>query len=257
MLADRNIRCEYEQVSIANQRPSNMDSVHVGERMIDGHHCVFAVVCDGVGSLTEGGYASSAATELLAEWFEGLDSADSSFGIRLRDRIIAANAEIVASAEKLGIGTASTLTAFMMVDARRYAVVHLGDTRAYSFAESFVSQLTADQVTETGKLQGYIGRVSTIYPSYRESEIASGSCVFLLCSDGFYKRSDNREIGLFMREWNKTRGGGLMRERLDLLVQRGEKDNISCVVIGVDTASEPDSDALSIGKDREMRIENA
>ena len=53
--------CLYDGISLQNQRPVNMDSLLMKERAIDGRSVCMAVVCDGVGSMTDGAFAASSA----------------------------------------------------------------------------------------------------------------------------------------------------------------------------------------------------
>ena len=63
------MKWNYVGLSDGNLRQSNMDSLYVQERRIAGEAALLAVVCDGVGSTSDGAYASALATESLEAWF--------------------------------------------------------------------------------------------------------------------------------------------------------------------------------------------
>ena len=62
----------YDGMSLQNKRKSNMDSLLLKERRIDGQNVYLAVVCDGVGSLENGGFAAATAVRLLSDWFDSV-----------------------------------------------------------------------------------------------------------------------------------------------------------------------------------------
>ena len=63
----------YDGMSIQNRRSSNMDSLLLKERNINDKSAYLAVVCDGVGSLKDGGFAAAMAVEKLEEWFDTVE----------------------------------------------------------------------------------------------------------------------------------------------------------------------------------------
>lgn len=55
---------------IGTCRRENQDACCVRTMTIDGHSLVLAAVCDGVGGMQEGGYASRSTIQFLNNWFD-------------------------------------------------------------------------------------------------------------------------------------------------------------------------------------------
>ena len=216
-------------VCLQNARPSNMDSLLLKPKRVAGEEAVLSVVCDGVGSLVDGGFASGMAVRLLGDWFNGIDSAEN-IGAKLMDFLYNANVYLVDQAEKRNIETASTISALLLIG-NTYYVVHLGDSRIYSHTKGSLSLITKDDSSPEGKLTGYIGRKRDIYPQYYEGDAAGK--MFLLCSDGFHKRMDADFLVQYMDSL------GISKKDLDnagaeltqQVIDKGERDNITLALI--------------------------
>ena len=98
---------------------------------------IFAAVCDGIGGLRAGEYASGLVAEQLTEWFyrEGFWKMRSFFWTkRMKKRALDAlldmqeKLERCEREEKICSGTTVTM---VFVRGRRFVLVHLGDSRAY------------------------------------------------------------------------------------------------------------------------------
>ena len=222
------MRYIYEGGCLQNGRPTNMDSLLLRERRINGQSALIAIVCDGVGSTKDGAYASSTAVSLLNQWFSSAVTCER-LGLRLRDKVIEINAQIAGIGKRDGLDTASTLSLVALVE-DKYYIVHIGDSRIYSIGNGSVSMLTHDDVSETGKLSGYIGRAPDINLFYDEGE-ATGKA-FAICSDGFYKRMD---FSLLTKEIANLKSKSDIKHAIGRLtaiaVERGETDNISIAII--------------------------
>jgi serine/threonine protein phosphatase PrpC len=220
----------FNGASIQNKRSSNMDSLLLKSNRIDEKDALLAVVCDGVGSLKDGAYASGTAVRLLNDWFSSASAADR-IGIRMRDCVLAINKTIASESGSKNMDTASTLSALLLVESKYY-IVHIGDSRIYSCAQKTLTKLTNDDVSETGKLTGCIGRSENIYLQYSEGDAAGK--VFLLCSDGLYKRMDDGFMISKIELWNKKS----LKDPIDSLpqyvIERGEHDNISLALVKIE-----------------------
>ena len=219
----------FDGLSLQNGRATNMDSLLLTSRQISGTPSVLAVVCDGVGSMVDGAYASMEAVRLLHGWFSGMNSAERA-GLRLRDEIFSINAKITAYAAGKGMKTATTLSALLLFD-RRYYIVHAGDSRIYSVDSSGLTTLTIDNVTESGRLTSVIG--SRHNPELYYAEGIASSDTFLLCSDGLYKRVDDKTLFMNIDMSNRK----TIHKSLTLLsrqaIGRGELDNISIAIVKI------------------------
>lgn len=216
-------------VSLQNRRATNMDSLLIKPSRINKEDSLLAVVCDGVGSLNDGGYASGMAARMLGDWFEKLKFIED-IGTGLKDFISELNLNLIEQAEQKTKDTASTLSALILIK-NKYIIVHLGDSRIYSYTNNCLTLLTKDDISEEGKLTAYIGRNRQIYPQYYDGD-AEGK-TFLLCSDGLYKRMDEYYLSNLMESMGNTKED--LQNVIELLPQhvidRGEKDNITIALI--------------------------
>lgn len=204
-----------------------MDSLLVKERDIAGEKVQFAVVCDGVGSMRDGEYAASAAVRGLSSWFDRLEDT-ARLGLRLRDSVLTLNREITAAARDGRLQTAATLSA-LLLERQRYYVVHVGDSRIYSLDQGELTQLTRDHVSSSGRLSACIGLREEITVDYDEG-MPKGR-LFLLCSDGLYKRMDMGYLKKKLADLSRKNLEKTMNELIQYVVSRGEKDNISLALI--------------------------
>lgn len=216
----------YGGLSLQNARKSNMDSLLLKDRVISGHKVCLAVVCDGVGSMADGAFAASYAVRMLIDWLDQLESIQR-IGLYLRDCILSINRSILKEAQTRGLQTASTLSALLVTDGKYY-IAHVGDSRIYSYQNNTLEMLTCDQVLD-GKLAACLGRFEQVNIIYNE-----GMCenqIFLLCSDGFYKKMDMSYLQLQLSHLSKRSIKKTLENLTQFVVKRGEKDNISLALV--------------------------
>ena len=219
-------RWVYWGESIQNRRSSNMDSLLLREAVYGDVPIILAVVCDGVGSLQDGAFASSETVKQLSKWFDEIHDTKR-IGMRLLDRVSLINNDIVNQSQERGIDTASTLSA-ILIDGDKFYIVHVGDSRIYAFKADCLEQLTVDQVKD-GVLVSYIGRKPQTEVFYREGNV--DGCSFLLCSDGLYKKLLESEISSELHGITKRRMKTIVSNLLEKAVRNGETDNISIAVV--------------------------
>ena len=217
----------FDGISLQNKRTSNMDSLLLKTREICNGPCLLAVVCDGVGSTTDGAFASANTVRMLDEWFCALEDVER-IGVRLLDNVIKVNAHVAAAAKTNNLDSATTLSAIFLANGAYY-IVHVGDSRIYSFDNGFLEILTSDDVSETGKLTACIGRYDKISPHYGEGSIDGR--IFLLCSDGVYKKVEAAFIASQMKMNNKREMKKAIKIITDYAILQGERDNISLALI--------------------------
>jgi len=218
--------CYYDGLSLQNQRKSNMDCLLLKERMIGGERCCLAAVCDGVGSLKDGAFASAAAVQMLISWLNRLESGQR-IGLRLRDELLHINQHIIVEARTRGFHTASTLSALLLVG-EKYYIAHVGDSRIYCLKDGELELLTCDQV-RGGKLAACLGRSEQLDVIYNEGEC--GKQAFLVCSDGLYKRMDMSYLHTQLSCVNQRTMRKTLERLIQFVVERGEKDNISLALV--------------------------
>ena len=219
----------FRGVSLKNMRQTNMDSLLLKSRRIIKSNAMIAVVCDGVGSLTDGGFASAMAVRLLIEWFSSVNSTNH-IGLRMRDAVYLINARIISESKQKNLETASTLSALLLIE-HNYYITHLGDSRIYCYEDKTdaLSILTNDDVSESGKLSAYIGKTEDIFLQYSEGTAIGKT--FLVCSDGLYKRMDAEFMTNNLKTWNAKAKDKSLNALSQYVIERGERDNISLALI--------------------------
>lgn len=221
----------YEGTSLQNRREKNMDSLLVSMRTLDGEELLLAVICDGVGSRSEGDYAAARAVRMLGEWFSAADHT-AGIGLLMREKVLEINSTVEADAAA-GIDTASTLSAVLLTPGKYY-LVHTGDSRIYLYPHGReLEQLTCDDVSPAGKLTACLGHMRNEQLHYSEGPLESG--LILLCSDGFYRRIDRS----YLTEALDNAGKKNLKKTVDTLtryvIDRGENDNVSLAIIKIES----------------------
>lgn len=238
---------------IGSTRKNNQDSFCVLRAGSDARGDVLmAVVCDGMGGLSRGEVASGTVVTAFADWFTkelplGIQecSMRQTAGVwtemlhglneRLRD---------YGRAKAIKVGT--TFSGLFLMGTE-YLWVHVGDSRIYLLRKGELKQLTTDHTVanrdrEKGMprpgtenmLTQCIGVSMALEPDWGLGEILPMDR-FLLCSDGFYhhiRLSDLTERMSGKME-SGTRMTKLSRELSRLMIERGEKDNVTAVLAGV------------------------
>ena len=240
-----------------NVKKVNQDSIVVKKAVTENGEMLLAAVCDGMGGLSYGEIASGEAAEQLSEWFNndlpylvatGLTT--DKLKNSLNEMIAGLDEKIVAfSRQYSDCGT--TLAGIYLYNGR-YLCVNIGDSRVYRITADSIRQLTHDQTVvqqmldnneitkeqaKTHKMRSMllqcIGVEGDVVPKYRDGTYEEGD-VFLLCSDGFRHELEAKEICRIFRP-KKMTDEASMKEAAKKAVrknmQRGERDNISVVVI--------------------------
>lgn len=216
----------YDGISLQNRKGTNMDSILLKRKTLAGRELCLAVVCDGVGSLEQGAFAASAAVRMFSTWFEKLES-ENRIGLELRDYVMEIHQRVLKAARGYQIRTASTLSA-LLLDGERYYVVHIGDSRIYCYRDGIVEQLTQDQVCR-GRLTSCLGHENR--PSIQYNEGVLHGELFLLCTDGLYKRLDDSFFQSELAGTDKKRLKKTVEQLAQCAVEQGEKDNISLALV--------------------------
>lgn len=203
-----------------------MDSLLLKERVIGGAPVCIAVVCDGVGGLVDGAFASSAAVRMLREWFDRIGSLRRR-GLQMRDAVLEINVRIVREARERGLHTGTTLSALLLAE-DCYYVVHTGDSRIYMYRDGALEQLTDDQA-QSGRLTACLGRGEQTDLYYNEGSVQNGR--FLLCSDGLYKRMESALLRATLESLDPKNMKKSIEQMIGHVTGQGESDNISLAVV--------------------------
>ncbi len=243
-------------------RPSNQDSLFVRTAAWQGKNYAFAVLCDGMGGLSEGDHASRSVIQAMDSWFEkdfalwlGTGGREDDLSRRWEDVLNRSNKALLQYGRERGIELGTTVTA-LLLGPQRYAIVHVGDTRAYEICTE-LRQISRDhtlamRMVEKGEmtleaaryarenhvLTRCIGMEGEIRPEFYFGETREDA-VYLLCSDGFRNKLLDEELADGFSPILCQNTESLLKscERcFRLCLEREEDDNIS--VIAIRTLSE-------------------
>jgi len=222
---------------------------------------LFAVLCDGMGGLTEGEVASSYLVNKFSTWFDNNSESLMNYGIdsgELRliwEKIIeTANQELLEYGKERNIQLGTTIVA-LLLDGHKFYAIHVGDSRLYVISNSMLKQITEDHslvqrevklghiTKEEARydprrnvlLQG-VGAIGRIMPNFYTGDINPNE-VFIICSDGFYHEIAEDELVSILNPAYLKHRENLESELMGLIrtcKERGEKDDISVIAIKTD-----------------------
>ena len=218
--------------------PVNEDALLVEQVCVDGVSVLMAAVCDGIGGLDRGEYASTLVTARLREWFYG-EAIDLIH--RKRKPVILqhscmrllyeAAAELKREGQRDGLQLGTTMT-LLLIRKNQYLLFHVGDSRAFLLGRS-CRQLTVDDVHENGALTRCIGA-----GNWQRCQITCGRWhrgqYLLLCSDGFWRKLTREDLRTGFPRHRQFSAGALNKRLQEAgceLRRRGEQDNQSAVIL--------------------------
>lgn len=237
-------------------RPSNQDSYTVKIAHTAWGEIALAVICDGMGGLSQGEIASAALVTAFDKWIcrelpqlmrQGLS--EPLLAAQWNGLVQRTDAAIRRYGGEQDIRLGTTVTALLIAQ-ERYYLMHVGDCRAYRIAGGEVALLTQDQTLAARELRaGHIteeayrtdsrrnvllqcvGAGSSVIPELTSAP-CEGESVFLLCSDGFYHTLELKELayleqGQAREDWLRQYLAVLGR----LCRQRGEQDNLTALAL--------------------------
>ncbi len=224
------------------RRATNQDAVAV-RTLPDGRE--LAVICDGIGSHSEGRVASHLALDVLMDTLEG--------GAGLRAGVLASHRAIQTRVEDepdlKGIGT--TMVAVLR-DRDRYELANVGDSRAYRLDSEGITSLTRDhsfaaEVRRDGTMSEeelarspwrnaitrHLGEEGELEVDLFGPFQVKDAHMLILCSDGLYGVVDSDAIAAVSRRAVVTEGGvrNVARALGEEALRRGGDDNVSVVAL--------------------------
>ena len=253
----------------------NQDSTMVKVANSDKYgRIALGVLCDGMGGLTHGEVASSMFVRRMQDWFafelpmvlsrtnatQKLDGNDEDEDIvadicrEWQTLAIDMNRKIFdyGMVNRAPLGT--TAVAFLVIG-NEFAIMNIGDSRAYKISGEEIALLTHDQsvvqdmidkglMTEDEAekspqksiLLQCVGASDRVDPQFVRGKVYPGTSI-IMCSDGFWRKLSVEEIvnkivtsrALSEEEMKKE-----LDNMVDLLKQRGETDNISAIHIAIE-----------------------
>lgn len=222
-------------------RSNNQDSGYAGSHLV--------AVADGMGGHAGGDVASSIVIARLAEL--DTETPTSDLVAALESTILDANQAILRRAREepqlAGLGT--TVTALLRVGGR-FALAHIGDSRAYLLRDGETTQVTKDhtfvqRLMDEGRLtaeeaerhpqRSVLMRVLGDVDSDPELDLslrpARAGDRWMLCSDGLSGLVSHATIGETLRDIADA--GECADTLVQLALRGGGPDNITCVIVDV------------------------
>jgi len=227
------------------------------------------VVADGMGGHAAGEIASEMAVQRISQdlgSFKGLGADDAA--ARMTRAIQAANAAIfertLAEHDKRGMGT--TATVLVLHAGNRYLIGQVGDSRAYLLRDGRFHQLTKDHsyvqeqvdagylTPEQARTHPYanvitrcVGASGDVMPDIFSGTARPGD-VFLLASDGLTGMVEDDGLQAILQTQ------GTPERWVDRMVaeanRRGGLDNITAIIVQVDSVEAVQNDLLATGETR-------
>ena len=207
---------------------------------------VLCAVCDGVGGLEHGEIASAFRGGCMEEWFEELISWLDILGMEsdvlfshLKDAVECWNEDLCQMCQNENLKTGSTLSLLLLARHRAY-IIHVGDSRVYRYHGGRLEQLTMDDSVarlKTGQMKSYLnnymGKQERLWFQALEGNAEKGD-IFVVCSDGFYHHLVESDIEAVHEKCWKKNPDGFCSDMIRVMMERGEKDNISVCVAEVE-----------------------
>jgi serine/threonine protein phosphatase PrpC len=224
-------------------RKNNEDAAYSGRWLF--------AVADGMGGHAAGEVAAATAIESLRLY--DADVGQMALLETLSRAVVEANGQVARRAAedpaRRGMGT--TLTA-MLWSGDRFALAHIGDSRAFRLRDGQLSQITEDHVM--GKLVSNPGWLAPVMSRYldgrpdRSPDIsireARPGDRYMICSDGLSPVVSTEAI----RDALAAAGpGGAMRQLVALAYEAGAPDNISVIVIDVGQGGPEPAEPVTLG----------
>lgn len=236
-------------------RDTNQDSILIKHAIYDKNEVLMAIVCDGMGGLSRGEIASATVIRAFEKWFIKelpfeLKRIDMNvIGYKWSLLLRSLNISIQEYGQKFSERLGTTFTGTLFIN-NQFVVVHVGDTRLYHIdislkqmtndhtyvaREVLKGTLTPEQANvnkHRNMLLQCIGASKTVEPQIICGKVKQG--IYMLCSDGFrHKVTEEELIDLLTPKRLKNKWTMIKNSKrlIKLIKQRGEKDNISVVLI--------------------------
>lgn len=236
----------------------NQDSLSV--KVVNSPHgrIVFALVCDGMGGLEHGELASKETILAMNQWFQTRFAkmvaedrvTEQKIYQQWQEEVTKVNERLLAYADVQGVSMGTTLTALLLYRGVYY-ICHVGDSRIYKIADRIV-QITEDHTLVAKEVElGYltkeqalvdprrsvllqcVGASEHVEPQFEQGYIPE-KVTFLLSSDGFVHMLREEEMHQYFQPdgvRSKEQLTGICEEATRLVMERGERDNITVIAI--------------------------
>lgn len=246
------------ETDIGISKHTNQDSLLIKHANTQHGEVMMAVICDGMGGLAKGELASAVVIRAFADWFdEELPMEIAVYDMKVIVRkwelmLKDLNTKILSYGKRENITLGTTFTGILFIK-NEYIIVHVGDTRIYAIQDN-IKQLTEDQTVIAREMKrGNLSEEQAKYDRRRNMllqcvgaskvvipQVVFGEVnvpVYLLCSDGFRHKISEDEIMNALKSqksMSKVKMMKQLKSLIGLVKERGEKDNISAILIKVD-----------------------
>lgn len=244
---------------VGTVKQTNQDSVLIKHASCELGEVLMAIVCDGMGGLAKGELASATVIRAFDKWFDEelpqeLEKLDMQIiGSRWALFLKELNGKILEYSQKTdGSGMGTTFSGILFVG-DKYLIAHVGDSRVYQI-DSGLTQLTEDHTFVAREIkrgnmtpaQARVDRRRNMLlqcvgaSRVVEPQIVCGTTkpgAYMLCSDGFRHEISEKEIYESLNPVNLVNKNAMhsnSRYLIDQVMRRGERDNISVVLIKVE-----------------------
>lgn len=242
---------------IGIKKQTNQDSLTVKKIDTPAGKMVLAVLCDGMGGLSNGEVASASLIRAFEKWLY-VDFAlafENSFDINFVSQtwnkmVVEMNNKIKQYGQQHGISLGTTVAA-MLITEDQYCILNVGDSRVYEISDNLY-QITNDQTlvakeisegiltpqeAETDPRRSVLlqccGASMEIVPEFHYGQTKKDAA-YMLCSDGFRHMISPEEIYMtlnFSTAFDEVTIKNNIDYLIDLNKQRMENDNISAILI--------------------------
>lgn len=234
---------------IGRSRKVNQDAILFQCIEDSGQYFALGAVCDGVGGLEYGERASRLVIREVKNWFDAIAAwidiptmgAEILYA-HLLDGAEEWNSKVQELSNSDHIRTGTTMSLILIIR-EQYYIVQVGDSRIYKFRQS-LEQLTTDATVshlKNGRMKAYLanymGKGKNLWFSALEGTFQEGD-MFLFCSDGGYHMLREEDVRtIYAGYTGKTDLTEISRKLTELMLDRGERDNISIGIIMAEAQS--------------------
>ena len=243
------------ETDIGKTKSTNQDSIIYKHGEYGGNEILMAIICDGMGGLSKGELASAVVVKAFSKWFDeelpfelenpDLNVIGGKWALMLKDL----NIKLIEYAGQNGLNMGTTFTGALFIG-DRYMITHVGDSRFYKLTRNLM-QITKDHTfvareldkgtitpeqAKTDKRRNLllqcIGASENLEPDVLTGKLERGT--YFICSDGFrHEISESEFIDLLSPQKliDIKSMHSNSRYLIDIAKQRGEKDNISVILM--------------------------
>ncbi len=220
-----------------NYYAKNQDSFAVQTVLTGSGPYAMVMICDGVGSLSKGEYASGITVREMTDWFYecGLPllcqkSAADTLLRSCKRALQAVHKRLMKQAQKDGI-TMGTTFLMLILTRCQYYCFQIGDCSGFKIGGN-IKIIGVKQVNKKGELLGVIGVGNMPDIMFQKGRFKRKER-FVICSDGFGRCLNSQALKtLGDYKMSEERIRKLIYEILDRGRRKGERDNCTVIVIG-------------------------